>query len=198
MAIVCATLLLFHYFVVALNLRAGLKGGSGNPVLGFVSAGVIIYLIGGLVAAVFAYRGLAQIVQFTFFPVAQLKLTLLGAFSLPIFGAIYFLVPRITGMVWPSGGMIRAHFGLTVLGLLVTVISLAIAGWVQGQGLLDPTKNFTAIAASTKPWLLAATAGEAIFLLGSVIATFHFFRLQCAACWSSFCNTSATLEASAS
>lgn len=198
LAIVCSSLLLFHYFVLGLNLRAGLAGGRGNPILSFVSAGLLVYLLGGIVTAVFAFRGFAQIVQFTFFPVAQLKLMLAGAFSLPIFGAIYFLAPRVTGVAWPSTALIRAHFVLTVLGLTVTVVSLAIAGWVQGHGLLDPAKNFAAIAASTKPWLLAATAGEAIFLLGSVIAAFHFFRLQCAACRGLLCGSPATLEASAS
>jgi len=197
LAIVCTMLVLFHCLILALNLRAGVCA-EGNPVLRFVRAGLLAYLIGGVVTAAFSFRGLAQVVQFTYFPVAQLKLSLVGAFSLPIFGAIYFLVPRVTGAEWPSRGLICAHYGITLLGLLVTVASLAIGGWIQGQGLLNPAESLAAIAARTKPWLLAATAGEALLLLGSLVLTLHFFRLQCAICRATVCCVLGTGEASAS
>ena len=180
-AIVCTTLVLFHYLIVALNLRAGFRSGQGSSVLGFVSGGLLAYSIGGVAAAVFAFQGFAEIVQFTFFQFAQAKLLLMGAFSLPIFGAIYFLVPQIAGVEWPSRALIRAHYGVTLLGLVLAVVSLAAAGWMQGQGLRQPATSFAAIAATTKPWLLVATAGEALLLLGSLVLTVHFFRVQFAA-----------------
>lgn len=198
MAIVCATIVLFHFLVVALNLRSGLAGGRGNPVLSFVSFGLIAYLVVGVVTAIVSYYVFAETLQFTYFTAALAKLVVGGGFSLIIFGAIYYLVPRVCGADWPSSGLIRAHFGLTLLGLAVTVVSLAIAGWVQGKGLADPTVNFATIAARTKPWLLAATAGEAMLLLGSLVITIHYFRLQCAACCSSATSAAATMEASAS
>jgi cytochrome c oxidase cbb3-type subunit 1 len=198
MAVVCATLVLFHFLIVTLNLRAGLCGGRGNAVLSFVSFGLLSYLIGGIVAAVVSFHAFAETLQFTFFTFAQLKFILAGAFSLTIFGAIYFLLPRTVGIEWPSSGLIRAHLGLALLGLAVTVICLAVGGYVQGHDLHDPSLNFAAIAAHTKPWLLGATAGEALLLLGSLVLTVHFFRLQCAACCASRAQAIGTLEASAS
>jgi len=48
LAIVSTALLLFHYLVIALNLRAGLTGGHGSNVLGFISLGLLAYLLGGV------------------------------------------------------------------------------------------------------------------------------------------------------
>jgi cytochrome c oxidase cbb3-type subunit 1 len=178
LAIVTTALLLFHFLVVSLNLRAGLTGGHGSNVLAFISLGLLAYLLGGIADVVFSFQHFAALIQFTYFPIAQLKLALVGAFSFPIYGALYYLVPRITGIAWPSAGLIRAHFGLSVLGLIVTVVSLAGAGWVQGQGLSDAGTSFVAIAASTKPWLMAATAGEGLLLLGTLVLAVNFYRLQ--------------------
>lgn len=197
LAIVSSSLLLFHFLIIALNLRAGLHGGQGSSVLGYISVGLYAYILGGIAHVVFAFQFFAARLQFTYFPIAQLKLALVGAFSFPIFGAIYYLAPRITGVAWPSANLIRAHFGIMLLGLVVTVGSLAGAGWVQGHGLSQPSMSFLAIAAATKPWLIAATAGEGLLLLGSMVVIVNFFRLQAAAC-NCCCSPSATLKASAS
>jgi cytochrome c oxidase cbb3-type subunit 1 len=195
---VATLVLLFHYVIVALNLRGGLGGGKGDAVLGFVSAGLLAYLIGGVLDAVFSFRIFAETVQFTYFPMAQLKLSLVGAYSFLAFGAIYYLAPRITGVAWPSTGLIRAHFGLALLGTVVTVASLGMAGLAQGRALNNPAASFAAIATATRPWLLAATAGEAILLLGTLVLTVHFLRLQAATICPTWSSTPAAVEASAS
>jgi cytochrome c oxidase cbb3-type subunit I len=197
LAIVAASLLLFHFLIIGLNLREGLRGGQGSSALGFISVGLLVYLLGGITNMVFAFQHFAARVQFTYFPIAQLKLALVGAFSFPIFGALYYLVPRITGMAWPCARLIRAHFGLMLLGLVVTVVSLAGAGWVQGHGLGEPDMSFPAIAASTRPWLLAATAGEGLLLLASLVISFNFFRLQ-ASIYLGASSPAVVMEASAS
>jgi len=172
-------------------------GGRGSNVLGFISLGLLAYLAGGLADAVFSFQGFARVVQFTYFPVAQLKLALLGAFSLPIFGAIYYLVPRITGVAWPSAAMIRLHFRLTVLGLFFTVI-----GWPAPAGHRAAASTIRRCRSprsrrGTRPWLHAAAAGEGLLLLGSLVLGFHFVRQQAAAF--GFCpRSSAALEAAVS
>ncbi len=197
LAIVSTALLLFHYLVISLNLRAGLTGGHGSNTLAFISLGLLTYLLGGVANVVFSFQHFAALIQFTYFPIAQLKLALVGAFSFPIFGALYYIVPRLSGTAWPSSGLIRAHFGLSILGLVATVISLAGAGWVQGHGLGEPGTSFAAIAASTKPWLMAATVGEGLLLLASLTIALNFARLQAVAAVA-LIRSAALLEASAS
>ncbi len=178
-AIVSATLLLFHYIIVALNLRGAF--GIKSTALRFVSAGLLAYLVGGLVDAVFAFRGLAAITQFTWFTQAQLQLALYGAFSLTLFGAIYFLGTRIAGRAWPSSPLLRAHFAASVLGTVVLVAGLAVAGLTQGNALADASATFEQIAADTRVWLEVAAAGQALLLLGNIVFAYHFIRLALAA-----------------
>jgi len=122
------------------------------------------------------------VTQFTHFSTAQSQLALSGAFSLTIFGAIYFLVPRITGQAWPSLSLIRAHFFAVLVGTVVLVATLAVAGWIQGHELNDPAVTFAAIGAHTKPWLLIATSAQLVLLVGNLLLLVHFLRALAGIC----------------
>ncbi len=183
-AIVSCTLLLIHYLVVAINLR----GAFGQPgvVLKFVGFGLAAYLLGGLADAVTAMRSVAVLTQFTWFAQAQSQLALGGAFSMIVFGAIYFLTPRITGQAWLSTPLIRAHYAAAGLGTVVLIGSLAAAGWVQGHDLANASVSFADIAVHTRPWLQTATAAQALLVVGNALFALHFLRSVCP------CNAGAT------
>ena len=172
---VACVLLLFHYIVVGINLRGAFACG-GSTVLRFIALGLGAYLLGGLGDALTAFRGVAVLTQFTHLATAQSQLALTGAFSLTIFGAIYFMVPRLTGQAWPSGSLIRGHFFAALLGTLILIGALAVAGWIQGQDLNDATVSFAAIATHTQPWLLIAAAGQAVLVVGNGLLLVHLVR----------------------
>jgi cytochrome c oxidase cbb3-type subunit 1 len=175
MAVVSCTLLTFHYIVVAINLRGAF--GQGGTALRFVAFGLAAYVIGGFLDAVTAFRSIAEFTQFTWVDQAQSQLALTGAFSMIVFGALYFLGPRLANRPWPSLALIRAHFGAAVLGTIGLVISLAVAGLVQGRGLADAAVTFATIADDTRIWLQIAVASQALLLLGNLLLAFHFVRL---------------------
>lgn len=175
-AIVSCGLLVFHYIVVAMNLRHAFTGRGGVP-LKFVAFGIAAYVLGGVVDAATSLRGVAETVQFTWMTQAQTQLAIGGGFTLIIFGAIYFLVPRIANQPWPSSALIRAHFFAALIGTFGLVASLVVAGLVQGGGLADASQSFADIAASTRPWLLAAVAAQAVMLIGNLALAVHFVRL---------------------
>ena len=174
-AVVSCALLLFHYIVVLINLRGAFSAGS--TVLKFVGFGLAAYVAGGFLDAATAMRGVAVHTQFTYFSEGQAQLALNGAFSMIIYGAIYFLAPRLTGHAWPSGALVRAHFAAAVIGTLVLVVALLGAGYVQGHDLNDAAIPFANIALYVRPWLLAATAGQAILLLGNLLLATHLLWL---------------------
>ena len=178
-AIVSCALLLFHYILVAVNLR-GVWSAGGSTVLKFIGFGLGAYVLGGFLDAVTAQRSVAVVTQFTHFSAAQSQLALNGAFSMVIFGAIYFLVPRVAGRAWPSAVLIRAHYAAAVLGVVGLVVMLLGAGWVQGHALADPAVNFAGIAARTRPWLLMAAAAQAVMLFGNLMLAVHLLWLGAA------------------
>ena len=174
-AVVSCTLLLFHYIVIAINLRGAI--GQGGTTLKFVAFGLTAYILGGFADAVTAFRGIAEITQFTWVAQAQSQLALTGAFSMILFGAIYFLGPRLANQPWPSVPLIRAHFVAAVLGTIGLVASLTVAGLVQGTDLADASVSFATIAADTRIWLQLAIASQALLLAGNLLLAFHFVRL---------------------
>ena len=95
-----------------------------------------------------------------------------------VFGAIYFLVPRIANQPWPSAPLIRAHHMAALFGTCLLVIGLAVAGVVQGRDLADAAKTFDDIAAHTRIWLLVAAAGQTLLLVGNIILALHFVRMM--------------------
>jgi len=178
-AVGAAVVLLFHYFVVVLNLRAGFAGGGIS--LRFISFGVAAYAFGGLVDAVTAVRGVAAMTQFTHFDEAQRQFALHGAATMMLFGTMYFALPRIVGRSWASRGLVLGHFTLSALGILLLAACLGAAGWVQGEALNDPKTAFSEIAGLTRNWLLGATAAQALLLFANILLAVNFFRtLVCA------------------
>jgi cytochrome c oxidase cbb3-type subunit 1 len=178
-AIGAAYILLFHYIVVALNLRAGFAGGGIS--LRFISFGVAAYALGGLLDAVTAVRGVAVITQFTHFDEAQRQFALQGGATMMLFGTLYFALPRIVGRPWASRGLVRGHLALSALGILLLAACLGAAGWVQGWALNDPKTAFSDIAGLTRDWLLGATGARALLLFADILLAVNFFRtLVCA------------------
>lgn len=166
-AIVTSFVLLVHYAVVAMNLR-GVCGGGGTA-LKFIGLGLLAYLLSGLADAITSVRGVALSTQFTYFDLAQTQLAIYGGVTLMLFGALYFAVPRILGRPWASAGLIRGHWALTVIGLIVMVVCLAVAGIRQGADLLNAQTTFSAIADDTHVWLAGAAAGAAALLLANIL-----------------------------
>lgn len=171
-AIVSCALLFFHYAVVFLNLRGAI--GAGGTALRLIAFGLVAYVLGGLVDAISAFRVVAVVTQFTYFDIAQQQLALYGGFSTLVFGAIYFAVPRLTGRPWASIGLVRGHGLATMIGIVLLVVSLAAAGWVQGHDLLAPKVTFADISAHTRGWLLVATAAQGVLLLGNLLLLVNF------------------------
>ena len=179
-SIVSCALLLFHYFVVFLNLRGAFFGGG--TALKFISFGLAAYVAGGFLDAFTAFRSVAAVAQFTFIDEAQQQLAIYGGFSMMLFGAIYYAMPRLTGQPWASAMLVSGHRVLAQMGIFLLVVGLGLAGWAQGHDLLNPKISFVEIAAHTRPWLLAAIAAHVVLLLGNLIFFVNFLRSACVVC----------------
>jgi cytochrome c oxidase cbb3-type subunit 1 len=174
-AIVSSILVLFHHLILFVNLRTVFRPG-GSTVLFFVASGILAYLLSGLIDAVFATRALAMVTQFTYFQQAQQHLAL-GAFTLIMFGTIYYMGPRLTGTAWPSISLIRAHFLAVLIGFALLVTSLGAAGWLQGQAMNDATVTMAEITASSRAWLQLSAVAQGVTLCGNAVFALHFIRL---------------------
>lgn len=175
LAITASVMVLFHHLIVFLNLRS-LFRLAGSTVLFLLMLGLAAYLVSGVIDAVFATRALAKVTQFTYFQQAQQQLHL-GAFSLIMFGTLYFMAPRLAGAAWPSVSLLRAHFLAVLIGFGLLVLSLGAAGWIQGTALNDAAVTFASIGDKTRPWLQLAAVAQGVALCGNVLLALNFLRL---------------------
>jgi len=118
------------------------------------------------------------ITNLTWFTVAQSQLNSYGFFAMTMFGAIYFIVPQVMGIEWPSSATVRAHYWLAALGTILLVLPLAIAGVVQGIKWNDPSVTPVDVAKATLPYLRISSTGEVLIALGHLFFAINLARLM--------------------
>src|SRR5205807_10588927 len=111
----------------------------------------------------------SSVTNFTWFTVARSQLNVYGFFAMTMFGAIYYIVPRISGQEWPCPKSVRAHYWLSALGVLLVAVPLAIGGVLQGIKLNNPQIAFLDIAKGSLNFLRASTLGELFVLIGNLL-----------------------------
>jgi cytochrome c oxidase cbb3-type subunit I len=158
---------------VALNVCGTLGGRCrelmSHPSLRFIGFGVIAYIVAGLLSAATALSEVNRVTDFTWFTVARSWLSSYGFFAMVIFGATYYIVPRLLGVEFPSPKLVRAHFWLAASGIVLLVVPLALGGIVQGLKLRQPAVPFIDIAHGTLMFLRVSTIGDLLIGLGHLM-----------------------------
>lgn len=180
MAVVAYSLVVFHYVVIALNFRTALA--RGGVALKFIRFGLLAYLLVGLADTITSFRGVAVKTQFTFFTTAIDQLGLYGSVSMMLFAGIYFMIPRITGSPWASSGLATGHRFLVKIGVVGSVVTLAVAGLTQGTDLLDPKISLGAIFGSVRLSLMMNILAQFVLLGANLLLLVNFCRTACAGC----------------
>ena len=156
-SIVAKVLLMVPVFAVAANFHLTMKGHFGmlrdHLALRFVLTGTVVYTAFSLAGSVISTRSIAQFTQFTFVTVMQNQLGLFGFYSMILFGALYYIVPRLLNRQWLFPKLVEAHFWLVVVGFVLLVFDLAIGGLIQGFGLEDPQIPMIAVNDLLGPFL---------------------------------------------
>jgi cytochrome c oxidase cbb3-type subunit 1 len=113
-----------------------------------------------LMAMVAACPQYAHKLEFTWFGPAQAQLEIF-AVSMILLGAIYEIIPRTMGVELPFKKWVGAQFFLSLLGIVIWVGALALAGAKQAHTNFDP--------AAPKFWLMMSSTGSVLLLLGSLV-----------------------------
>jgi cytochrome c oxidase cbb3-type subunit I len=136
--------------------------------LKFTYVGLMFWVIASVQLIVGSVPAVSSLTDFTLFTVAQRSLWVYGFFALTMFGAMYYLMPRVVGLEWPSAGMVKAHFYLTFLGILVSYISLLVGGIAQGY-LLSAVNEKGAFVRSLSEVLSASLVGVRVSTIGDLL-----------------------------
>jgi cytochrome c oxidase cbb3-type subunit I len=171
-SIVAKVLLIIPVFAVAANFHLTMKGHFGALrdllALRFIVAGTVVYTAFSLAGSLISTRSIAQFTQFTFVTVMQNQLGLFGFYSMILFGALYYIVPRLLNRQWLFPKLVEAHFWLVVVGFVLLVFNLAIGGLIQGFGLEDPQVPMIAVNDLLGPFLAIQSFAALLLVVGNL------------------------------
>jgi cytochrome c oxidase cbb3-type subunit 1 len=94
-----------------------------------------------------------------------------------MFGAMYFVLPRVTQSEWPYPQLITWHFWLALLGIGLYFVALTIAGIKQGLALSEPTIAFIESMQVTIPYLKLRSIAGIMMSLSHIIFAGHFLAI---------------------
>jgi cytochrome c oxidase cbb3-type subunit I len=146
-----------------------IKSKWDNGPFCFIGAGMDCFCLAGLMLMAMACPKISPVTQFTWFGPAETQLRLYGFFAMTMFGAVYYLLPRAVEIEFPFPKLVRAHFWLSLLGVALLVVPLAIGGVVQGLKLQNPNTAFSDTTQAMLPFLRASTFGLLLMLLGNLL-----------------------------
>jgi cytochrome c oxidase cbb3-type subunit 1 len=181
LSIVQSMMMLIPVTAVAINHHRTAWGHLAalrhSPTLRFIVTGAWMYTLASVQGSFEALRSVNRVTHFTHFTVAHAHLGLYGFFSMVMFGAIYFIMPRLLSWEWPSAAAIRWHFRLTLGGFFVYFTGLSIGGWLQGLAMLDGARPFMESVTLTKPYLISRSVGGTLMTLGHLVFAGHFVAM---------------------
>jgi cytochrome c oxidase cbb3-type subunit I len=177
-SIVARMLMILPVLAVAANFHLTIKGKfedlNWNPALRFVVIGAMAYTAYGFEGSLISTRTIAQITQFTFVTFGHAQLGLFGFYSMILFGAFYYIVPRLLDRHWLLPGFITAHFWLSVVGFGLLLFDLTMGGLIQGFGLQDPQISMSAVSDLLGPFLLIQNFAVLLLVLANLAFAFAF------------------------
>ncbi len=141
-----------------------------NPPPGkFIAFGTMAFAISWLMNVVSAIPGVSAYTNLTWFTVAQWQLNIFGFIGMAVFGAIYYIVPQVTGIEWPCLKSPRRHFWLAAIGIILIALPLAIGGLVEGVNWHNPQVSNVDVDKTALNFLRVSTIGELLILLGNLL-----------------------------
>ncbi len=144
--------------------------------LKFTYVGLMFWVIASVQLIVGAVPPVSYLTDFTWFTVAHKSLWVYGFFALTMFGAMYYLLPRIVG-IEPNPTLIKAHFWLTFCGVLLSYISLLVGGIAQGYLLNDANNSFLQVLSAELVGIRVSTLGDLLLVLGTIAGLLNIVLL---------------------
>ena len=118
--------MLVPILIVTVNQLMTLKEDSSlinsSPSLKFTAAGVSFLIVFCVLAALGSFLSVGKYTQISFTSVGSQILAVYGFFSMIVFGAIYFIVPRVTQSEWGSSNGIQSHLVISMYSIVALTV----------------------------------------------------------------------------
>jgi cytochrome c oxidase cbb3-type subunit 1 len=124
----------------------------------FMLVGIWGYALSSSQGTIESFRSANIYWHFTNFTVGHSHLAMYGFVTFCIWGAIYGLIPRVTGR-GPSHAAMATHFWIAFVGGSLYVIAISIAGILQGISWVDGESFIASVDAAAPMWMWRSIGG---------------------------------------
>lgn len=162
------------------NLTVTAKGSSitaSSPSMRFVLFGVSVLGVTTILLAISSLRSVDYSVHFTLFETGLRALLLRGAASMVLFGAIYYIMPRLSGCEWLSSSLISLHFLGAAYGACMGAAMMILSGLASGSALNDADSNFSQVLELGNSYYWGHTLSYVLLLGGYAVFALHFLLM---------------------
>lgn len=178
--VVAGVFFLIPVIIISMNLLGTLRNHcqmvANNLPLRFLSMGAFAFLLLGLVGALSCWPEINASIKFTGATEAKFQFWILGAITLPLFGALYEALPFLLGRHCWNERLSTYHYWFTVIGFWLLVGFMLFEGLFTGMALSDPTVSFLNIASYSYPFYLLECAAEFLLLVAASILSLNVIR----------------------
>ena len=151
---------------------------AASPALRFAAAGVICMILLGLSnVMIHLPNSTLPLTQFSITSYGMDILAVYGCFSFLMFGAIYFIVPRVTRREWLSKRFIKLHFLFSMYGVITIAALAVLGGMLHGQGQEDFKFPWENAVARSFPYLVATLIAWFFVLFSNLFFCLHLLLM---------------------
>jgi cytochrome c oxidase cbb3-type subunit 1 len=182
---VASVMMVIPVIVTAINHHLTVVGchkeGWASPTIRFVVFGAINYTVVSLFGSAMALRGVNEVTHFTHYTVGHAHHGVYGFFTMIMFGAVYYMMPRLLFREWRNAFLIKVHWWMCGMGLILMVAALQIGGWFQGLQMNalsedgTPLYSFIQVVENTKPWLWLRSLSGLMIVVGHFAFAINVF-----------------------
>jgi cytochrome c oxidase cbb3-type subunit 1 len=154
---------------------------ASSPTLRFTFVGTIFFSIAAGLSVLSALRSVDSYTHFTAWTYGQVHLMTVGFFSMVMFGAIYYITPRLVGCEWLSRTFIKLHFFGTAYGAGTIIGLFLFGGLATGFALNEATggeMDFYNVNGIGNAYMPVKTFGYFLFGLAQITFAFHFLLMR--------------------
>ncbi len=174
---VAVILILVPVLAIAINHQMTLKGNhklvETSPTMRFTAVGALLFTVFCVLSALCAFFSLGKFTQISQTTTAFQLLAVYGFFTLTIFGAIYFIVPRLVGCEWISGSRIQMHFWFSTYGIVALVGLHFIGGMWQAAAYAQFDAPLENAVSAGRPYAIGVSVAWASIVISNVIFLYH-------------------------
>jgi cytochrome c oxidase cbb3-type subunit 1 len=166
---------------VTVNLLATVRNHFDSvfhsPTMRFMIFGTVAFAISSLFGILSAPRSVDAIIHFTPFTQGHQQMVFYSFYSMIMFGAIYYITPRLVGCEWLSATLIKFHFLAVAYGGSLAAAVLIFAGVAEGLTFANPDSTFSQIFGIAEVYNPGHTIACFLMAIGHTIFALHFLLM---------------------